>query len=458
MEAAWHCCSWRCLSSFASASLFYVHDVRLVHVIEKTTHLAIISWIFSSWLSVYRTLLTCLGLTCSLYPRLTTLSNAPSSSNVFSKFSLSYADLQISEMTRAKKWSVSMMLCLLLLGMNSETLWVWVTWESSPSQRAKVLLIRYNIRILCRPKCEFLLVVAIYLQPDVSTFNSDWESVCSQHLVLLIAESWPSPTTDEKKVDNKKKEKIVGMYSAVCRFFQLFTTVFFSFRRQWYQLLKTYVCLFIFVFQTCLPAFSGSRPICSQIEGCGKRYSEAENEKLSQPRTNALCWSSKHFCRSKGIGYKSSFPEFLDLAVDQQQMGEEYTLQVARCTKIIPVDPKLAEAAKAVSALQGQMGIFFIWSHCVALPQLEWSRAAICCNEVSHDPFFLWMPTEVLLYKGWDVFYTSLTEGSDMISWTQWKRWWDRVPSFGQHKWRVFSCWHKRCRFFLCSPLYEVYN
>ena len=41
-------------------------------------------------------------------------------------------------------------------------------------------------------------------------------------------------------------------------------------------------------------------------------------------------------------------------------MGEEYTLQVARCTKIIPVDPKLAEAAKAVSALQGQTGIFFI--------------------------------------------------------------------------------------------------
>lgn len=31
-------------------------------------------------------------------------------------------------------------------------------------------------------------------------------------------------------------------------------------------------------------------------------------------------------------------------------MGEEHPLQVARCTKIIPMDPALAEAAKAVNA------------------------------------------------------------------------------------------------------------
>jgi len=40
-------------------------------------------------------------------------------------------------------------------------------------------------------------------------------------------------------------------------------------------------------------------------------------------------------------------------------MSEEHPLQVARCTKIIPKDPKLAEAAKAVNpagALQGQKG------------------------------------------------------------------------------------------------------
>ena len=31
-------------------------------------------------------------------------------------------------------------------------------------------------------------------------------------------------------------------------------------------------------------------------------------------------------------------------------MSEEHPLQVARCTKIIPMDPKLAEAARAVNA------------------------------------------------------------------------------------------------------------
>ena len=38
-------------------------------------------------------------------------------------------------------------------------------------------------------------------------------------------------------------------------------------------------------------------------------------------------------------------------------MSEEHPLQVAHCTKIIPKDPKLVEAAKAVNpagALQGQ--------------------------------------------------------------------------------------------------------
>ena len=36
-------------------------------------------------------------------------------------------------------------------------------------------------------------------------------------------------------------------------------------------------------------------------------------------------------------------------------MGEEHPLLVARCTKIIPVDEKLAEAARAVNA-QGAQG------------------------------------------------------------------------------------------------------
>ncbi|KAJ3737435.1 P-loop containing nucleoside triphosphate hydrolase protein [Lentinula guzmanii] len=52
-------------------------------------------------------------------------------------------------------------------------------------------------------------------------------------------------------------------------------------------------------------------------------------------------------------------PNLWDLAADRQRMSEEHPLQVARCTKIIPVDPKLAETAKSVNpmgALQGQKG------------------------------------------------------------------------------------------------------
>ncbi|KAJ2916026.1 hypothetical protein MD484_g4400, partial [Candolleomyces efflorescens] len=52
-------------------------------------------------------------------------------------------------------------------------------------------------------------------------------------------------------------------------------------------------------------------------------------------------------------------PNLWDLPADRQRMGEEHPLQVARCTKIIPVDAKLAEAAQAVNApgaVQGQKG------------------------------------------------------------------------------------------------------
>ena len=52
-------------------------------------------------------------------------------------------------------------------------------------------------------------------------------------------------------------------------------------------------------------------------------------------------------------------PNLWDLAADRQRMGEEHPLQVARCTKIIPKDPKLAEAARALNpqgAAQGQKG------------------------------------------------------------------------------------------------------
>jgi 26S proteasome regulatory subunit T1 len=52
-------------------------------------------------------------------------------------------------------------------------------------------------------------------------------------------------------------------------------------------------------------------------------------------------------------------PNLWDLQADRQRMSEEHPLQVARCTKIIPVDPALAEAAKSVNpmgAVQGQKG------------------------------------------------------------------------------------------------------
>ena len=67
---------------------------------------------------------------------------------------------------------------------------------------------------------------------------------------------------------------------------------------------------------------------------------------------------------SESVGVKESdtglaSPNLWDLPADRQRMGEEHPLQVARCTKIIKVDPATAEAARAVNpigALQGQKG------------------------------------------------------------------------------------------------------
>ena len=52
-------------------------------------------------------------------------------------------------------------------------------------------------------------------------------------------------------------------------------------------------------------------------------------------------------------------PNLWDIAADRQRVGEEGPLQVARCTKIIPVDPEKKKAAEAVNplgAVQGQKG------------------------------------------------------------------------------------------------------
>ena len=64
------------------------------------------------------------------------------------------------------------------------------------------------------------------------------------------------------------------------------------------------------------------------------------------------------------IGVKESdtglaSPNLWDLPADRMRMSEEHPLQVARCTKIIPVDEKAAAAARAVNpagAVQGQKG------------------------------------------------------------------------------------------------------
>lgn len=52
-------------------------------------------------------------------------------------------------------------------------------------------------------------------------------------------------------------------------------------------------------------------------------------------------------------------PNLWDLPADRQRMQEEHPLQVARCTKIITMDPEKAAHARALNpagALQGQKG------------------------------------------------------------------------------------------------------
>jgi 26S proteasome regulatory subunit T1 len=66
-------------------------------------------------------------------------------------------------------------------------------------------------------------------------------------------------------------------------------------------------------------------------------------------------------CSYHYIGVKESDtglapPNLWDVAADRQRIGEEGPLQVARCTKIIPVDPDKKAAAEAVNPLGGNQG------------------------------------------------------------------------------------------------------
>ncbi|PBK77745.1 26S proteasome subunit P45 [Armillaria solidipes] len=135
------------------------------------------------------------------------------------------------------------------------------------------------------------------------------------------------PLTVEKKVD-EKEEKIVALDDSDI------------------QILKTY----------------GQGPYAhtlKKVESDIKDIQKRINEKLGQ----SIHLDSPTICNiSTGVKESDTglaAPNLWDLAADRQRMSEEHPLQVARCTKIIPVDPKLAEAAKAVNplgAMQGQKG------------------------------------------------------------------------------------------------------
>jgi 26S proteasome regulatory subunit T1 len=96
-----------------------------------------------------------------------------------------------------------------------------------------------------------------------------------------------------------------------------------------------------------------------ELEADIKEVQKRINEKLGK-----RCFLSLILTINITTGVKESdtglaSPNLWDLPADRQRMGEEHALQVARCTKIIPMDPKLAEAARAVNslgALQGQKG------------------------------------------------------------------------------------------------------
>lgn len=84
------------------------------------------------------------------------------------------------------------------------------------------------------------------------------------------------------------------------------------------------------------------------------------NEKLGAYFIHTITLNSSHCppgIKESDTGLAS--PNLWDLAVDRQRMGEEHPLQVARCTKIIPVNAEAAAAARALNpqgALQGQKG------------------------------------------------------------------------------------------------------
>lgn len=127
--------------------------------------------------------------------------------------------------------------------------------------------------------------------------------------------------------------------------------------------MKTYVSSTSFRPLLVLTSTSGARSIRNEAEGCRKGHQgRSETDKretrcVSPPNHLAYELTFRIGVKESDTGLAP--PNLWDLPADRQRMGEEHPLQVARCTKIIPVDAKLAEAAKAVNApgaAQGQKG------------------------------------------------------------------------------------------------------
>lgn len=112
------------------------------------------------------------------------------------------------------------------------------------------------------------------------------------------------------------------------------------------QILKTYVCCYSCNLSRQPNVLQGQGPYASQLK------SIEQDMKEIQKRIN------------EKVGVKESAtglapPTLWDIAADTQRMNEEHPLQVARCTKIIPMDPEKAAAAQAINApgaVQGQKG------------------------------------------------------------------------------------------------------
>ncbi|PFH47682.1 hypothetical protein AMATHDRAFT_50131 [Amanita thiersii Skay4041] len=110
--------------------------------------------------------------------------------------------------------------------------------------------------------------------------------------------------------------------------------------------------------------FKGQGPYANKlktVENDMKEIQKRINEKLGSQSVQCYIFHSidrvVKGVKESDTGLAS--PNLWDLAADRQRMSEEHPLQVARCTKIIPLDPKLAAAARAVNplgALQGQKG------------------------------------------------------------------------------------------------------